>query len=379
MLPAYWDETHHALKSSLDGWTQRHIAPHADQWEDDGHIPDELFIEAGNAGIMGIGYPEEFGGSGGDIFHSLIAIESLIRGGSPGTAVSLGIHSIAIPPILALGTPEQKQTWVPDVLSGQKVACLGITEAGAGSDVAGIRTTATRDGDDYIIRGSKTFITAGTRADFVTLLARTGEDPHGGLTFFILPSNTPGFRVGRNLKKMGWCASDTAELFFDDCRIPASYRLGEEGSGFLGAMSNFASERLTLAANCVSIAQLALDRSISYSKEREAFGRPIAHFQVNRHKLAEMATKTAAARAFVSVTAANYRNGDDVTSEVAMAKNFAVEACSFATDSAVQIHGGMGYMRESLVERLYRDARLYPIGGGTTEIMRDLIGRRLIG
>jgi acyl-CoA dehydrogenase len=379
MLSAYWDETHHALKSSLDGWTERHILPFSNDWEEAQHFPDELFQAAGSAGIMGIGYPEELGGSGGDIFHSLVAIESLIRGGSPGTAVTLGIHSIAIPPILALGTPEQQRRWVPGVLSGDKVACLGISEPGAGSDVAGIRTTAQRDGDDYVIEGAKTFITAGTRADYVTLLARTSEEPHAGLTFFVLPSNTPGFRVGKSLNKMGWWASDTAELFFDGCRIGADHRLGDEGSGFIGAMANFATERLVLAANCVAIAQLALDKSLSYAKERKAFGRTIGGFQVTRHKLAEMATKTEAARSFVSTVAARHRSGDDVTMEVAMVKNFAVEACSFVTDAAVQIHGGMGYMRESLVERLYRDARLYPIGGGTTEIMRELIGRRLIG
>ena len=379
MLSAYWDETHLALKASVDGWTERHIKPFAEQWEEAHSFPDELFQQAGDAGLMGIGYPEELGGSGGDIFHSLIAIESLIRGGSPGTAVTLGIHAIAIPPILALGTEEQKARWVPSVLEGRAIACLGVSEPGAGSDVAGIRTTATRDGDFYRIEGAKTYITAGTRADFVTLLARTDPDPHGGLTFFVLPTDTPGFRVGKSLKKMGWWASDTAELFFDDCRIPADHRLGDEGSGFIGAMANFATERLVLAANCVAIAQLALDQSVSYSREREAFGRPISKFQVNRHKLAEMATKTEAARTFVASVAAQYRNGEDVTTAAAMVKNFSAEVCSYVTDAAVQLHGGMGYMRESLVERLYRDARLYPIGGGTTEIMRELIGRRIIG
>ena len=378
MLPAYWDDSHHAFKASVDGWVRRHISPYADQWESDERVPDELIAAAGEAGLLGIGYPEEFGGVGGDIFHSLIGIESMIRGGSTGTAVTLGIHSIAVPPILTLGSDDQKQRFVPDILAGRKVACLGITEPGTGSDVSGIQTTARRLGTEYVINGSKTFITAGTRADYVILLARTGGNAHDGLTFFIVPTDIQGFRVGRNLKKMGWCASDTAELFFDECRVPASLRLGTEGSGFLGAMSNFATERLTLAANCVAIAQLALDQTIAYAKERNAFGRPIGQFQVNRHKIAEMATKTAAARAFVTVTAAKFRSGADVTTDVAMVKNSAVEACSFVTDNAVQIHGGMGYMRESLVERLYRDARLYPIGGGTTEIMRDLIGRQLI-
>jgi acyl-CoA dehydrogenase len=379
MLDLYWDDTHHALKSSIDGWVAEHIAPHAAAWEEACQFPDELFDAAGRAGILGIGYDETVGGTGGDIFHSLIAVESLIRGGSVGTAITLGIHSIAVPPIIALGTPEQQARFVPSILSGEKVAALAITEPGAGSDVSGISTTAVRDGDHYIVNGAKTFITAGTRADFVTMLVRTGPDPHAGLTLLVVERETEGFHVGRNLKKMGWWASDTAELFFEDCRVPVVNRLGVEGGGFPGAMANFVSERLVLGANCVAIAQMALDVSLAYVRQREAFGRPLSAFQVTRHKLAEMATRTQAVRAFVSTVAARHQKGEDVTAEVAMAKNAASDMCSFVTDAAVQIHGGMGYMRESIVERLFRDARLYPIGGGTTEIMRELIGRRLLG
>jgi len=377
VLEDFWDDTHKALKASIDGWVASHISPFAEEWEEAQHMPDDLFREAGDAGILGIGYPEEVGGSGGDIFHSLLAVESLIRGGSTGAAVTLGIHAIAIPPILALGDPDQRERFIPSVIRGEKVACLAVTEPGAGSDVAGIRTTAVRAGDEYVINGSKTFITAGTRADFITLLARTSEDPHGGLTFFVVPKESPGFSVGRNLKKMGWWASDTAELFFDDCRIPIANRLSDEGSGFLGAMANFANERLVLAANCIAIAQLALDASIVHAKERTAFGKPVAGFQVTRHKLAEMATELFASRSLVSTVAVRHSQGQNVMVDAAMAKNQAVKMCSFVTDAAVQIHGGMGYMRESLVERLYRDSRLYGIGGGTTEIMRELIGRHL--
>jgi len=379
VLEDFWDDTHKALKASIDGWVAENIAPYAEDWEEAQHMPDALFRQAGDAGILGIGYPEEVGGSGGDIFHSLLAVESLIRGGSTGAAVTLGIHAIAIPPILALGDDKQRQRFVPSVIRGEKVACLAVTEPGAGSDVAGVRTTAARVGDEYVINGSKTFITAGTRADFITLLARTSDDPHGGLTFFVVEKDSPGFSVGRNLKKMGWWASDTAELFFDDCRVPVANRLSEEGTGFLGAMVNFANERLVLAANCIAIAQLALDASISHAQQRQAFGKPIAGFQVTRHKLAEMATELFATRSLVSTVAARLAREEDVMVDAAMAKNQAVKMCSFVTDSAVQIHGGMGYMRESLVERLYRDARLYGIGGGTTEIMRELIGRHLCG
>jgi len=379
MIPAFWDDTHLALKASADSWVTEHIKPFAAEWEEAQHMPDGLFRQAGDAGLLGIGYPEACGGSGGDIFHSMIGVEALVRGGSTGAAVTLGIHAIAIPPIMALGDEAQKDRFVRPVLSGEKVACLGVTEPGAGSDVAGLITTAERDGDHYVINGSKTFITAGTRADHVTLLARTGDDPHGGLTFFVVERGDPGFSVGKNLKKMGWWASDTAELFFNDCRVPVDRRLGEEGSGFIGAMVNFANERLILAANCVAIGQLALDASLRYARERTAFGRPIGAFQVNRHRLAEMATRLAGTRAFVSTVADKHRRGEDVTVDAAMVKNHAVATCSFVTDEAVQIHGGMGYMRESLVERLYRDARLYPIGGGTTEVMRELIGRHLVG
>jgi len=355
-----------------------HLTPHTEQWEEDNLFPASLYAKAGTAGILGVGYPEEAGGAGGDIFHSLIVCEALIRSGSPGTAVGLSSHSIALPPILALGTQAQKERYVAPVLAGEKIAALGITEPGAGSDVAGTRTTATRDGDHYIVNGSKTFITSGVRADYVTTLVRTSEDRHGGLTLLVIEKDTPGFSVGKPLKKMGWWASDTGELFFEDCRVPAANRLGGDGDGFVGTMVNFVAERLFLAASCVSIAQLALDQAISYVQEREAFGRTIAGFQVTRHKVAEMATRTQAARAFVSTVAARHRDGEDVTTDVAMAKNVAVDACSFVTDAAVQLHGGMGYMREALVERLYRDARLYPIGGGTTEIMRELISRRLL-
>ncbi len=378
MQPMFWDDTHRALKDSVDRWVSEHLTPHTEQWEEDNLFPASLYAKAGTAGILGVGYPEEAGGAGGDIFHSLIVCEALIRSGSPGTAVGLSSHSIALPPILALGTQAQKERYVAPVLAGEKIAALGITEPGAGSDVAGTRTTATRDGDHYIVNGSKTFITSGVRADYVTTLVRTSEDRHGGLTLLVIEKDTPGFSVGKPLKKMGWWASDTGELFFEDCRVPAANRLGGDGDGFVGTMVNFVAERLFLAASCVSIAQLALDQAISYVQEREAFGRTIAGFQVTRHKVAEMATRTQAARAFVSTVAARHRDGEDVTTDVAMAKNVAVDACSFVTDAAVQLHGGMGYMREALVERLYRDARLYPIGGGTTEIMRELISRRLL-
>lgn len=375
MLPLFWDETHHALRAEADRWVARHITPHAERFEEEPPFDEALYASAGAAGLLGVAYPEGLDGGGGDIFHALVVAEALVRGQSVGTAVGLGSHCIALPPILALGTAEQQARFVPPVVRGEHIAALAVTEPGAGSDVAGIRTRAVRDGDHYVITGSKTYITSGQRAHRVTLLARTSEDRHGGLSLFVVDTASPGFSRGKLLKKMGWWASDTAELHLDGVRVPVADRLGEEGAGFYGLMANFVHERLFLAATCVAIARLALEETERYVQEREAFGKPIGRFQVVRHTIAEMRTREAQARSFTSTVAERVRRGEDVRVDVAMAKNAAVDACSYVTDRAVQLHGGMGYMRECLVERLYRDARLFPIGGGTTEIMRDLISR----
>ncbi len=375
MLPIYWDDSHHAFRDSVRGWVQRHITPRAEEFEEANLFDVALYRLAGDAGLLGAGYPEEVGGMGGDVFHGLIVAEEMIRGGSVGTAVGLGSHGIALPPILNVGSEEQKQRFIPPVLRGEQIAALAITEPGAGSDVARITTRAVRDGDHYVLNGAKTYITSGQRADLLTVAARTGDDGAGGISLFVVEADTPGYSVGKPLKKMGWWASDTAELFFEDCRVPAANLLGPENAGFAAIMMNFASERLYLAATCVAMARLALDATDQYVQERQAFGRPIGAFQVSRHKLAEMATREAQARAFVSVVAAEIERGEVDPARVAMIKNAAVDACSYVCDEAVQLHGGMGYMRESLVERLYRDARLFPIGGGTSEIMREIISR----
>ncbi len=375
MLPIYWDDSHHAFRESVRGWVQRHITPRAEEFEEANLFDRGLYPLAGEAGILGAAYPEAVGGMGGDVFHGLIVAEELIRGGSVGTAVGLGSHSIALPPILHAGTDAQQQRFIPPVLRGEKIAALAITEPGAGSDVARLTTRAVRDGSHYRLNGAKTYITSGQRGDVITVAARTGGEGAGGITLFVVEKGMPGYTVGKPLKKMGWWASDTAEMFFEDCLVPQDNRIGEEGGGFPAIMMNFASERLFLAGTCVAMARLALDASDLYVQEREAFGRPLSGFQVTRHRLAEMATREAQARAFVSVVADEINRGEVDPARVAMVKNAAVEACSFVCDGAVQLHGGMGYMRESLVERLYRDARLFPIGGGTTEIMREIISR----
>jgi len=325
---------------------------------------------------MAVGYPDQVGGSGGDLTHVLVASEELILAGrSVGTAAGLGSHGIALPPIVHCGNDEQKRRFVTPVLRGEKVAALAITEPGGGSDVASLRTRATRDGDHYLVNGAKTFITSGCRADLVTAAVRTGGDGHGGISILVIERGTPGFEVSRKLKKTGWWASDTAELSFQDCRVPAENLIGPESGAFAILMANFVPERLMLAGQCVAIAELAYRESIAYARERQAFGRAIAGFQVTRHKLADMATRIAAARALTGEVAARAARGEMVAALAAMAKNAASDACSWVVDQAVQIHGGYGFMREFLVERLYRDARLYPIGGGTREIMNEIISK----
>ena len=365
---------HAALREQVRRWAAREIAPHAHAWEEAGEFPRELYAKAGATGMLGPGYPEEVGGAGGDATHLIVAAEEMILAGtSVGTCVGLGSHAIALPPILAHGTAAQKARFVRPVLAGEKVSALAITEPGGGSDVAGLRTRAVRDGDHYVVTGSKTFITSGTRADFVTAAVRTGGAGHGGISLLVIERDTPGFTVGEKLAKTGWWASDTAELAFDECRVPVDHLVGAENAGFVALMTNFTQERLLLAAQCVAIAELALREAARYAKERQAFGRPLAGFQVTRHKLADMSTRLAAARALTGELAVRHARGEQDPALAAQAKNAATDACGFVCDQAVQIHGGYGYMRESLVERLYRDARLYPIGGGTREIMNEII------
>jgi acyl-CoA dehydrogenase len=264
---------------------------------------------------------------------------------------------------------------VKPVLRGEKIAALGITEPGGGSDVASLRTKAVREGDHYVVNGAKTFITSGVRADFVTCAVRTGGEGHSGISLLVIEKNTPGYSVGKKLEKMGWWASDTAELHFENCRVPVNNLIGEEGQGFLAIMLNFATERLALAGNCVAIAELAYRESIAWARERQAFKKPLTGFQVIRHKLADMASRIAAARALTNEAVLRYQKGEQVASLCSMAKNVATDMCMSVCDDAVQIHGGYGYMREYVVERLFRDARLYPIGGGTREIMNEIIAK----
>ncbi len=369
-------EEHETLRQQARRFAEREIAPHAAEWDDAGEFPRELYTLYAQAGLLGLGYPEELGGLGGDQSHAYVAAEEiLIAGKSVGALIGVGSHAIALPPILKHGTEEQKRRFIPPVLAGDKIAALAITEPGAGSDVAGLTTRAVRDGDCYIVNGSKTFITSGCRADFVTTAVRTGGPRHGGISLLMIERGTPGFSVSKKLKKTGWWASDTAELSFEDCRVPIANRIGAENEGFVAIAANFVGERLMLAAQCVAIAELAYRESVAYAQTRRAFDKTLTGFQVTRHKLAEMVTKIAAARALTDECVSRYLAGEDAISLAAMAKNVGTDMCSWVCNEAVQIHGGMGYMRETVVERLSRDARLYPIGGGTREIMNEIIAK----
>jgi acyl-CoA dehydrogenase len=376
MTYLFENEEHVQLRETVKRFSQKHIAPHAHAWEEAEEFPRELYRTTAEAGLLGVSYPTEVGGVGGDITHALVAAEEMVlQGHSVGTCVSLNSHGIALPPIVRLGTEEQKARFVAPVLAGEKVSSLAITEPAAGSDVARILTKAVRDGDHYVVNGAKTFITSGCRADIVTTAVRTGGEGHSGISLLVVERGTPGFSVSKKLRKTGWWASDTAELSFEDCRVPVANLIGEENQGFLAIMINFATERLFLAGQCVAIAELAYRESVKYGRERSAFGKTLMGHQVIRHKLADMATRIAAARALVAECATRIVRGEQIVGLAAMAKNAATDMCSFVADQAVQIHGGNGYMREYLVERLYRDARLYPIGGGTREIMNEIISK----
>jgi acyl-CoA dehydrogenase len=377
MVQQYFEESHNILRQSVRKFIEREVLPYVDEWEDKEEFPRELYKKAAEAGFMGLGCPEDLGGTPADIFHRIAFVEEFLRCGSVGLVSGIGSYGIAIPPILSMGTEEQKQRFIPPVLRGEKIAALGITEPDAGSDVANIRTRAVRDGDEYIVNGAKTFITSGCRADLLVTAVRTGGEGYGGVSLLVIETNTQGFKVARKIRKMGWNASDTGELVFEDCRVPVGNLVGEEGRGFYGIMENFQYERLSLAVMAHQVAQIAYEESLRYAQTREAFGKPLTGFQVTRHKLVDMATKIVVAREFNYRLAARMAAGENVVTEVSMAKNFSCEVCDKVVYDAVQIHGGYGYAREYLVERLYRDARILSIGGGTTEIMKEILSKTL--
>ncbi len=375
----YFGETHNILRHSIRTFMEREVHPYIDEWEDKEEFPRELYKKVAEAGLTGLGYPEEYGGTPApDVFLKVVFMEEFVRSRSVGLVASLGSHAIALPPILNMGTDEQKKRFIPPVLAGDKIAALAITEPDAGSDVASIRTRAVRDGDVYVVNGAKTFISSGCRADFLTTAVRTGGEGFGGISILVIETDTPGFQVARKIRKMGWHASDTGELAFEDCRVPVANRIGEEGKGFYGIMENFQGERLVMAVEAHEVAQMAYEESVKYAKERQAFGKSLTGFQVTRHKLVDMATKINVAREFNYRVAAKMQAGENVVTEVSMAKNFACEVSDKVTYDAVQIHGGYGYTTDYPVERAWRDAKLCTIGEGTSEIQRMVIAREIL-
>ncbi|MDB6143382.1 MAG: acyl-CoA dehydrogenase [Pseudomonas sp.] len=374
----YFDPHHQLIRDTVRGFVAREIAPFINAWEEAENFPRELYLKAGDAGILGIGYPEALGGShAGDVFAKVAASEELMRCGSGGLVAGLGSLDIGLPPVVKWGQPALRERVAPQVIRGEKIMALAITEPGGGSDVANLRTRAVRDGDHYRVNGSKTFITSGIRADFYTVAVRTGEPGFAGISLLLIEKGTPGFSVGQPLKKMGWWASDTAELFFDECRVPVGNLIGAENMGFACIMGNFQSERLALALMANMTSQLALEQSLEWARQREAFGKPIGKFQVLKHRLAEMATQLEVSREFTYRQAAKMAAGKSVIKEISMAKNVATDTADRITYDAVQILGGAGYMRDSLVERLYRDNRILSIGGGTREVMNEIIAKQM--
>jgi acyl-CoA dehydrogenase len=375
-----WDtDERTALRASVRRFTEAEVLPNLAAWEDAGALPRDLHRKAAAADLLGVGFPEEVGGSGGSAIDSLVVAEELIQScGSSGVVAGLFTHGIGLPHLVEAGNTELIDRVARPVLAGEKIVSLAITEPEAGSDVAGLRTRAVRDGDEYVVTGGKLYITSATRADFFTVAVRTGGDGARGISLLLLERDMPGIAVSPPLRKMGWLCSDTAELRFDEVRVPAGNLIGEENAGFYAIMNQFAAERLSLAVQAYATAQRCLDLTLAWIRQRETFGRPLAGRQVVRHRVAEMARQTDVARVYTRAVADAWQAGENVVSRVAMAKNTAVAACDFVVDHAVQLHGGLGYMRESEVERHYRDSRILGIGGGTNEIMTEVVAKLLI-
>ena len=374
----YFTKAHEMFRKEVRAWVKKEVLPYVEEWEEAGGFPREMYRKAADADLLGLCYPEDVGGTSADLFFALVVTEEWMRSTSAGFAASMGSMGIALPPIVMHGTPEQKEKYVKPVLRGEKIAALGITEPSGGSDVARIKTTAVRDGDCYVVNGGKTFITSGIRADQLTTAVRTGGEGHAGISMLVIDRDTPGYSTSPPLKKMGWWASDTAEIYFDNCRVPVKNLIGEENQGFYYIMENFQTERLALAVMANMTSQMALEESMKYALSREAFGRKLKSFQVIRHKLVDMATQLEASREFTYRVASRIAAGENMVKEISMAKNFACKTADFVTYEAVQIYGGHGYMRGHVVERLFRDNRILSIGGGTTEIMKEIISRLMI-
>jgi acyl-CoA dehydrogenase len=376
MTSPFYTAEHDAYREVLRRFVAREIEPYASEWDEAGEFPRELYAKAAGIGLLALGFPEDVGGVPVDQFMKIVVSQELARAGAGGISASLMSHTIGSPPIAHAARPEVRARVLPEVLSGQKISALAITEPGGGSDVANLRTKARREADHYVVNGEKTFITSGMRADYLTVAVRTGGEGASGISLLLIEGDTPGLSRTK-LKKMGWWASDTATLHFDDCRVQAENLLGEEGQGFKLIMRNFNSERMGMAASCTAYARICLEEAIAYAKERKTFGKPIAQHQVIRHKLVDMAQRVAASQAMLELLAWRLGQGESPVAEICMMKNQATQTMAFCASEAVQIFGGAGYMRGVKVERIYREVKVNAIGGGTEEIMKDLASRQM--
>lgn len=373
----FFTEQHDMFRAMVRQFVETELVPHVDAWEEAEEFPREVFEKAGAQGLLGLKYGEDVGGANLDYWYTVIWAEELVHSRCAGVNMALLVQSdMATPVIHDLGTPEQKTELLAPAVRGEKIAALGVSEPGAGSDVVSLRTTARKDGGDYVIDGAKTFITNGTRADFVTLIAKTDpEAGHGGVSVILLPTDVKGYSVGRKLKKLGNKASDTAELHFDGCRVPRRYLLGEEGHGFYYLMQNFQGERLVAAIGAVAGAQRMIEDAVRYGTSRTTFGKPVVKHQVWRHELSQLLTEVEAARRLAYHAADLYGRGVPCVKEVSMAKLYCCELANKVADRCLQLHGGWGYMDEYAISRAWRDCRLLTIGGGTSEVMREIVAK----
>jgi alkylation response protein AidB-like acyl-CoA dehydrogenase len=375
-----FEDEHDAFRESFRRFLEKEVAPHYAQWERDGIVPREVFLAAGSNGFLGMAVPEEYGGGGVDDFRfNVVIAEETARLGVTAFGLGVGLHNdIVLPYFLHLADSEQKARWLPGIASGELITAIAMTEPGIGSDLASMRTTAARDGDVYLVDGSKTFITNGINADLVVTAVKT--DPalrHKGISLVVLERGMPGFDRGRNLEKIGQHAQDTAELFFSGVRVPVANRLGEEGQGFTYLVTNLPQERLSIAVGAAAAARAAFEWSLDYVKERTAFGQPIGSFQASRFRLAEMKTEIDIAEQYLDACVRALDAGELSAEDAAEAKWWCTELQGRVLDAAVQLHGGYGYMSEYPVARAYADARVTRIYGGTTEIMKEIVGRSL--
>jgi alkylation response protein AidB-like acyl-CoA dehydrogenase len=372
----YFTDAHDELRTHIARFLEKEVVPHLEEWEET-TFPDSIFRRFGEMGLLGLRYPVEYGGQGGDYFSAVVLSEEMARHGLGGLGMAIAVQTeMATPPVFKFGSEEQRRRFIAPAISGEMIAAIAMTEPDAGSDLAGIQTVARKEGDHWVINGSKIFITNGARADWVLVVCKADRQRgHSGYQLIVVEKGTPGFKVARTLKKLGMHSSDTAELVFEDCRVPAENLIGEEGEGWRQLMWELQGERMIAAAGEVAGAERLYQYAMEYARNRSAFGQPIANFQVIKHRLVDMATRTECVKAFVYQTAKRWDDGEYPVREISQAKLLASQNVVWVADQAIQILGGHGYMREFPVERAWRDSRLSRIGAGTDEIMKEIIAK----